>query len=225
MCRRHTCAENIQPCRMRSERISTVPLAFRITNAAATVTIGSCALRSAPAAIHRIDEGDRPLPDNGTPRLPVVAVLDRLRSAYNVGNIFRLAEALRLERIVTTGYTASPPHPKLVKTARGCDLLVPFTHTATAAAVLTELQDQSYTLYAVETVSGARPPWEIQFQFPAAFVFGNEALGISPEALQLCREAVRLPCAGMKNSINVANCAAVILYEAQRQWHEQQRRS
>ncbi len=149
-----------------------------------------------------------------SPLHPIVIVLDRLRSAYNVGNIFRLAEVCSIERIVTCGYTATPPHPKLKKTARGCDELVPYSHFDTSSDAVRELKQQGYHIYGVETVEGAPDLWDAQFAFPAAFVFGNEALGIHPETLDLCDGYVRLPVFGRKNSLNVSNCASAILYRA-----------
>jgi 23S rRNA (guanosine2251-2'-O)-methyltransferase len=163
---------------------------------------------------------DRTLPP-AAPPLPVTLVLDRLRSAFNVGNIFRLAEALRAERIVTCGYTATPPHPKLAKTARGCDLLVPCEHHASAGAAVQALRDAGYWVCAVETAVGAAAVWDVPFRFPAALVFGNEALGVSADALAHCHAVACLPALGVKNSINVGNCAAVVLYEAWRQWLRQ----
>lgn len=155
-------------------------------------------------------------------QLPVVIVLDRLRSAFNTGNIFRLAETVQAERIVACGYTPAPPHPKLAKTARGCDERVPCSRMDTAAAAIRTLKQDGYTLYGVETVPAGPPVWNIRFRFPAAIVLGNEALGIAPEALDLCDACLQLPCRGVKNSINVANCAAVVLYAALQQWLEGQ---
>ena len=160
--------------------------------------------------------------DRATPRIrghmPATIVLDNLRSAYNVGNVFRLAEATRAERIVTGGYTATPPHPKLEKTARGCDQTVDFRHVADTATGVIQLAEQGYHVYGVETVSEAQPYWSVRFHFPCALVFGNEALGVSAEALSLCASYIGLPCVGRKNSVNVANCAAVVLFAALGQW-------
>ena len=150
--------------------------------------------------------------------LPVTLVLDRLRSAHNVGNIFRLAEALRAERVITCGYTATPPHPKLAKTARGCDLLVPCEHYESAALAVQALRAAGYWICALETAVGAAAVWDVTFRFPAALLFGNEALGVSTAALLPCDAVACLPALGVKNSINVGNCAAVALYEAWRQW-------
>ena len=162
---------------------------------------------------------DRPAPAVAVP-LPVTLVLDRLRSAHNVGNIFRLAEAVRAERIITCGYTATPPHPKLAKTARGCDLLVPCEHCESAAAAVQALRAAGYWVCALETAVGAAAVWDVPFRFPAALVLGNEALGVSADTLAQCTAVACLPALGVKNSINVGNCAAVALYEAWRQWRQ-----
>ncbi len=161
----------------------------------------------------RVIVGDREQPQLSE-TLPIVLVLDQLRSAFNVGNIFRLAEATRVREIITCGYTASPPHPKLASTARGCDELVRSRRMETAAEAIDWLHQEGYTVYGVETVAGASNIWSFQPQFPAAFMFGNEALGLSDEALRLCDAFVALPVFGKKNSINVGNCAAVTLYAA-----------
>ena len=168
--------------------------------------------------VPRVITGDRPDAAGAAEKLPVVLVLDRLRSAFNVGNIFRLADAVGAEEVVTCGYTAAPPHPKLEKTARGCDRIVPTRRAESAGQAVAELKARGYTIYAIETAESATTVWETKFQFPAAFVLGNEALGVSDAALVPCDGIVCLPCRGVKNSVNVGNCAAVVLYEALRQW-------
>lgn len=151
-------------------------------------------------------------------KIPVTIVLDRLRSAFNTGNIFRLSEAIQVEKIITCGYTPTPPHEKLSKTARGCEERVPFEHAEDSYIAVKALKAKDYHIYAVETVEGATPLWDCKIQYPAAFVFGNEALGIEPKTLELCDDFIILPCFGEKNSINVGNCAGVVLYEALHQW-------
>ena len=148
------------------------------------------------------------------PRHPIVLVLDRLRSAYNVGNVFRLAEICHVEAVYTCGYTATPPHPKLKKTARGCDDLVPCRHFDTAVDAVTDLKERGYTVMGVETVDGAPTLWDVDYVFPLAFVLGNEALGISEDALAMCDGYVQLPTFGSKNSLNVGNAASAVLYQA-----------
>ena len=150
--------------------------------------------------------------------LPVTLVLDNLRSAYNVGNIFRAAEATRAAGIVTCGYTATPPHIKLQKTARGCDEIVPCEHFDSTTDAIAALRARGMKIYAVETVEGAKLFWEAPIELPCALVLGNEALGISQDALALCDGFLSLPALGRKNSINVGNCAAVILFECARRF-------
>ena len=146
------------------------------------------------------------------PRPEIHIVLDRLRSAHNVGNIFRLADAVGANEIVCCGYTAAPPHPKLVKTAMGTDKTVPFRSFPTAADALRELKAEGCKAVAVETLETACDAWKFDYPDKIALLLGNEALGISPDALELCDAAVSLPMFGTKVSINVGNCAAVVLY-------------
>lgn len=164
-----------------------------------------------------VRQGDATVPRSGE-QLPVTLVLDRLRSAFNVGNIFRLADAVRVEQIVACGYTPAPPHPKLSKTGMGSELVVACRTAETAAAALAGLRGSGYTVYGVETAATAVSVWDVQLRFPAVLVFGNEALGITPEALAECDYFISLPALGCKNSINVSNCAAVVVFEALRQW-------
>ena len=141
-------------------------------------------------------------------------VLDRLRSAYNVGNIFRIAEAVGAKEVIACGYTAAPPHPKLEKTAMGADKLVPCrTMGSSAEAVRTLRNEGVKCIVAAEIVPGKSVfAWDYEYTFPMALVLGNEALGVAPETLELCDGIVELPMAGRKESINVGNAAAAILY-------------
>jgi len=156
--------------------------------------------------------GDRD--ETGNEKIPVVLVLDRLRSAHNVGNIFRLADAVHLEAVYTCGYTATPPHPKLEKTAMGTDQFVTCEHFEHSLEAVQKLQSEGYKVYAVDTVEGAEDVHQVDFSGKCAFVFGNEALSIQQETLEACDAYVRLEARGLKNSINVSNCAAVVLFRA-----------
>ncbi len=142
-----------------------------------------------------------------------VIVLDRLRSVHNTGNIFRLAEAIGAAEIIACGYTPAPPHPKLAKTAMGTDTMVPCRTFATSLEAVEQLRCEGFKqILAVESVPDAPAAWDFDYQFPLALVLGNEALGIMPETIAACDGVVALPMFGDKASINVGNCAAVILY-------------
>lgn len=163
------------------------------------------------------DLGDREQPLRRD-LMPVVIILDNLRSAYNTGNIFRIADAVRVRRVVGCGYTPLPPHDKLAKTARGCDQTVASEHVPDIENAIRSYRLKGYYIYGVESGQETVSAWDAQMNFPAAFVFGNEALGISDVALSYCDQLINLPCLGYKHSINVGNCAAVIMYESLKQW-------
>ena len=154
---------------------------------------------------------------NKSEKLPIVIILDRLRSAHNVGNIFRLAEICQVKKIICCGYTACPPHPKLEKTAMACDQLVESEHFDDASEAVESLKKEGYKVLAVETVKDAPLYWNVNFELPVALVFGNEALGIQEETLNECDAFIQLPVYGFKNSLNVGNTAAVILYKIMEQ--------
>lgn len=142
----------------------------------------------------------------------ITLVLDRLRSAFNTGNIFRLAEAVSVKEILCCGYTPAPPHPRLEKTAKGTDKTVPSRCFAETLEAVRELKKQGVTVIAVENTPEAEYVWDHSFQFPLALVLGNEALGVDPVVLAECDGVISLPMKGDKTSVNVGNCAAAVLY-------------
>ncbi|MCP4180663.1 MAG: RNA methyltransferase [bacterium] len=143
----------------------------------------------------------------------ITIILDRLRSAYNTGNIFRIAEAVNAHEIITCGYTPTPPHPKLAKTAMNADNLVSCRHFDTSLEAVKALKMEGYKMIlAVETTEDAICAWEKDYEYPLAIVLGNEALGVDINTLNECDGAVNLPMFGNKKSINVGNCAAAVLY-------------
>ena len=143
----------------------------------------------------------------------ITLILDRLRSAHNVGNIFRIAEAVGVREIIACGYTPAPPHPKLVKTAMGTELLTPCRTFPDAASAIAQLRSEGVAMVLAAEPAGAEDfAWRRSYRFPLALILGNEALGVSPEALAAADGVVGLPMAGSKASINVGNAAAAILY-------------
>ena len=143
----------------------------------------------------------------------VTIILDRLRSAHNTGNIFRIADAVGAKEIIACGYTPAPPHPKLEKTAMGADKMVKCRHFETSLEAVQQLRREGVKMIlAVETLDNAVPAWEKEYEYPLAIIMGNEALGINEDTIKECDGAVNLPMLGEKESINVGNCAAVVLY-------------
>ena len=140
----------------------------------------------------------------------VTLVLDRLRSAHNTGNIFRIAEALGAD-IAACGYTPCPPHPKLEKTAMGADKMVKCRHFETSLEAVETLRSEGYKMI-LAAEPGGNGAWEMEYEFPLALVLGNEALGIAEDTLNSVDAIVSLPMLGEKASINVGNAAAAIMY-------------
>ena len=158
----------------------------------------------------KVITGDRASPQREKSSL--VIILDRLRSTHNVGNILRLADAVNALELICGGYTACSPHPKLSKSAMGAENIVSTRHAESASEAAAELKDKGYEIIGVETVESAESVWDIQFQDKTCLIFGNEALGLQEETINICDRFVSLPAFGLKNSINVANCASVVMY-------------
>ncbi len=151
-------------------------------------------------------------------RNPVHVVLDNLRSAYNVGSIFRTGDAGAVEHIHLCGMTAHPPHIKLQKTALGAFEYVPWTYHERTVDALDALGKQGIHRVAIEVVEGAASLMEFPWPKPAAIVFGNEVAGINERVLDGCDAVVAIPMMGHKNSMNVATAFGVVLYEILRGW-------
>ena len=148
------------------------------------------------------------------PKLPLYFVLDNLRSAFNVGSIFRTCDILRVKGLFLCGYTACPPHAKLEKTALGTVDYVPWRYFDTAVGAVEYLQNQDITVWAAETTSESVPYCDAVFPDELAIVLGNEALGVSRDVLDRCDGLVEIPTRGYKNSLNVASACAVLGFKA-----------
>ena len=150
----------------------------------------------------------------GLPKMPVVVVLDNVRSLHNVGSFFRTCDAFAVERLVLCGITGAPPDREIHKTALGAEQTVLWVRFATTEEAVGWLTDEGYTPVAVEQVRGARkldrfrPDPSRRY----ALVFGNEVDGVSQGALDLCADAIEIPQAGTKHSLNVAVSGGVVLW-------------
>lgn len=149
-------------------------------------------------------------------KTPVIAVLENIRSAYNVGSVFRTADAFLLEAIYITGYTCTPPHKEIKKTALGSEDTVEWKHFANADAAIAALKEKGYKVYAVEQVvnSIALQNLQLNLKEKVAFVFGNEVSGVEPTTIAQCDGCVEIPQFGTKHSLNIATAAGVVLWEA-----------
>lgn len=149
---------------------------------------------------------------------PLVFVLDNIRSAFNVGSIFRTAECLAAAKIYLCGYTPNPTQWKVEKTAMGTQSYLPWEEVSHLQDCIANLKNAGYRIVALETSANAMDLYEPFPPEPTAFVLGNERFGISPEILKSIDEVRIIPLHGRKNSLNVGVTAAVAGFEWMRQW-------
>jgi 23S rRNA (guanosine2251-2'-O)-methyltransferase len=147
-------------------------------------------------------------------KIPVVVVLDNIRSFSNVGSIFRTADAFSIEAIHLCGITGQPPHREINKTALGATETVSWKYFETVTQSLIYLQQHHYNIIAVEQTTKSIPLSEIEWPENTALVFGNEVEGVSYEALNMCNNCIEIPQNGTKHSLNVAVCAGIVLWDA-----------
>lgn len=151
-------------------------------------------------------------------RLPLVFVLDNIRSAFNVGSIFRTAECLGAEKVYLCGYTPNPTQWKVEKTAMGTQDYLSWEESPHLLQCLEELKDEGYRIVALETAASATDLYEPFETEATAFVLGNERFGLDPEILKVIDEVRIVPLRGRKNSLNVGVTAAIAGFEWMRQW-------
>jgi 23S rRNA (guanosine2251-2'-O)-methyltransferase len=148
-------------------------------------------------------------------KLPVIAVLENIRSAYNVGSVFRTADAFLLEAIYITGYTAKPPHKEIKKTALGAEDSVTWQHFTDANSAIEQLRAAGYKVFAVEQVekSISLEKFDSKPGDKIAVIFGNEVSGVEQTTIEQCDGCIEIPQLGMKHSLNIATAAGVVLWE------------
>jgi tRNA G18 (ribose-2'-O)-methylase SpoU len=150
----------------------------------------------------------------GAPRIPVVVVLDNVRSLGNVGAFFRTGDAFGVERLVLCGITGTPPDRELHKTALGAEATVPWEYAPDAVAAVERLHEEGYTVLAVEQVEGAvsLADFAVVAGVRYALVFGNEVDGVAQNVVDECDGAVEIPQIGTKHSLNVSVSGGVVLW-------------
>ncbi len=149
---------------------------------------------------------------------PVIAVLENVRSAYNVGSVFRTADAFLIEAVYLTGYTAYPPHKEIKKTALGAEDTITWQHFPNALAAVEQLRSMGYRIFAAEQAENSimLEQFVITPGEKIAIVFGNEVTGVEQATIQQCDGCVEIPQLGMKHSLNIATAAGVVLWEVVR---------
>lgn len=148
-------------------------------------------------------------------KMPIVVVVDNVRSALNVGSIFRTADAFALEKIYLCGITATPPHREILKTALGSTETVEWEYSENTAELLRGLRLQGFEIWAAEQADGSVSLEAFSFEpnKKIAVVFGNEVDGVGESTIEICDGCLEIPQFGTKHSLNVAVCVGIITWD------------
>jgi len=151
-------------------------------------------------------------------KLPVVTVLDNIRSQNNIGSIFRTADAFRCQAIYLCGITATPPHREIQKTALGATDSVYWKYYPDTLEAIKELKNAKFKIYAVEQTDNSIPidTFEPDFMSGIAVIFGNEVSGIDDQVLMQVDCCIEIPQSGTKHSLNISIAAGIVLWDLYR---------
>ncbi len=145
---------------------------------------------------------------------PIVVILDDVRSMHNVGSVFRTCDAFAIEELYLCGYTPSPPHRDIHKTALGATETVKWRNFATTAEAVEHARSLGYSIYAIEQAHDSTSlnsfEWKDQ---KMALVFGNEVAGVNDEILGMADGCLEIPQWGSKHSLNIAVSAGIVLWD------------
>lgn len=148
-------------------------------------------------------------------KLPVVVVLDNVRSMHNVGSIFRTADGFAIEKLVLCGITAQPPHREIEKTALGATLAIEWVYFDDTLTAIDSLRQNGYKIIGIEQAQSStmlnlfNPAHDQKY----ALIFGNEVNGISDEAMQKIDQCIEIPQFGTKHSFNIVISAGIVLWD------------
>jgi len=152
-----------------------------------------------------------------------IVICHNIRSAFNVGSIFRTADGAGVTKIILGGYSAHPPHPKITKTALGAEKTLPYERSWLTWKVIENLKEKGYYIVALEKTKevypespeakGTKNIFNFKPKFPLVLVLGNEVRGLSREILKRCDEIVFIPMRGRKESLNVSVAFGIAIYQ------------
>lgn len=152
-------------------------------------------------------------------KIPVVVVLDNIRSQNNIGSVFRTADAFRLERILLCGITATPPHREIHKTALGATETVQWEYWKQTTEAVADLKKKGYQIFSVEQVEKGDSLGHLEL-LPFgryAVVFGHEIRGVDQRVVDMSDRCIDIPQYGTKHSLNIAVAAGIVIWEIFRQ--------
>jgi 23S rRNA (guanosine2251-2'-O)-methyltransferase len=150
-------------------------------------------------------------------RIPLVVLVDNVRSLYNVGSIFRTSDGAMIEKLILAGFTPHPPRKEIEKTALGSTKSVPWEYTKHPIETILNLKERGYNICCLELTDAGIQYDEIQkADFPLCLVIGNEITGVAEEIIKLCDLAIEIPMYGIKQSLNVAVAYGIAVFELTR---------
>ncbi len=148
-------------------------------------------------------------------KMPVVLLLDNVRSLNNVGSVFRTSDAFRIEKIYLCGITATPPNREIHKTALGAEDSVDWEYSKDTLPVVAGLKVQGYKVYAVEQAENSisLENFSLSPEEKYALIFGNEVKGVQQEIIDEAEGCIEIPQYGTKHSFNISVSAGIVLWE------------
>ena len=148
-------------------------------------------------------------------KIPLIIILDNVRSLNNIGSIFRSSDAFLIEKIYLCGITASPPHREIQKTALGATESVSWEYSKRISKTISELKEKDYQIYAIEQAQGSMSlqNFSLKKSIRYAFVFGNEVNGVSQNVIDLCENVIEIPQEGTKHSLNISVSVGLVIWD------------
>ncbi len=146
------------------------------------------------------------------PKLPIVVILDNIRSLNNVGSFFRTCDAFRIEKLYLTGGTGCPPNKEIYKTALGAENSVNWEYVTDIAEIITQLSQSGYKIVAVEQTQNSIPLTDFLPEPKTALIFGNEVEGVYDFVVNSADFCIEIPQYGTKHSLNVAVSAGIVIH-------------
>lgn len=159
--------------------------------------------------MHRMDADQFRAAD----KVPLIVVLDNIRSQHNVGAVFRTADAFRLQAVYLCGICCCPPNAEIHKTALGAEQTVPFRYFDNTLDAVQQLHKDGYTVYAIEQTHNSIDFDTIQVSGPTAIILGHEVFGVQQDVVDAADGAIEISQYGTKHSLNVSVTAGIVLYK------------
>ncbi|MCQ2339247.1 MAG: RNA methyltransferase [Paludibacteraceae bacterium] len=159
--------------------------------------------------MHRMDADQFRAAD----KVPLIVVLDNIRSQHNVGAVFRTADAFRLQAVYLCGICCCPPNAEIHKTALGAEQTVPFRYFDNTLDAVQQLHEDGYTVYAIEQTHNSIDFDTIQVSGPTAVILGHEVFGVQQDVVDAADGAIEISQYGTKHSLNVSVTAGIVLYK------------